>query len=215
MAFRKVILFLFLSIMVFVVSGCTVDSTSFFQRADNDADGIVLIIDGVKYKSLPKTKWSVVPGEVIGYAGNSDTTVQEIEGDTERNFIYLYMPGTASAFPTLYRTDRVIPDPSADTISSMHCLGFEGSQFSANNIIADKQAIQALFDILKAGKHTSFSASLEGSGVQLDCYSGAVPGASYSLNIVIKNGKPFCGNHKEGYVEIPVELLDKIAGYDV
>lgn len=47
----------------------------------------------------------------------------------------------------------------------------------------------------------------------IGCMSSDLPGASYQLNVGKSNGKIVCGNRGENeYVEIPIELLEKIAG---
>jgi len=204
------------------VTGCIDVSLPVYQRIDQngleDEEGIVVIVEGAEYKMFPERKWSVEPGEMIGYAGSWKTTAYAAAGDTERHFVYLHDAGSSMYYSPLYRTDKPIPEPSGDTVnkisySETHFSGDEKKQIK--NTIIDKETIQAFFDGLETDERTSNIVFLEDFYIHISCYSDAVPGASYYLNIVSGDGKLMCGNHREGYVELPAELLERIAGHTI
>ncbi len=201
------------------MQGCRDTSLPIYERCDengiNDENGIVVIVNGITYKMFPELKWNVEPGEVIGYAGNWRTTVSNIVGDTENNFIYLCDVGSSMYYSPLYRTDKEIPEPTANSIDKIVYSESYNSNEPTMNTIIDNETIQSLFEILETGTRFSEITFLKNINISIACYSEAVPGASYYLYVVNCNGKLVCGNRKEGYVEIPEDLLKKIAGYNI
>lgn len=222
MAIKKAILIVsIIFTIVLMMSGCN-PFLPVYKRTDTngvkDKDGISIIIDGIRYKMFPATRWEEIhPGKLIGYAGSWKTTVQEVEGDSDRNFVILHDVGSDPYYTPLYRTDKTIPDPSADTIDRLEWIDYTiGQNNDYTNTVRDKIMIRAVFDVLSTGyKFESFNhieKNSEAIVMHISCYSSEVPGAKYIINIGTNSEKIVCGNSKDGYVEVPVELLEKIAG---
>lgn len=218
-----ILLIMVLITIVFICAGCANLSLPIFERLDEngveDEDGIVIVIDDVIYKMFPETRWSPsIHGEVIGYAGNRKTTVSVYEGDTERNFVSLHDSGSSMNYIPLYRTDILIPEPSKSSVNKLIYSETDFSGESAQNYgntIIERKIIHELFDVLESGTRTRDISFIEDFSLSISCFSDEVPGASYNLNIVKSDGKLMCGTNKEGYVEIPIELLEKIAGKEI
>ena len=140
--------------------------------------------------------------EVIGYTSSRETEILEAAGDTERNFIFLYdlkQPFyIEKRMMILCRSDKTIPEPSADSIDSIHYIQnyVGGEKTSIKNIITDKSIIEELINTMESGVKMSKLdlSSLEGMGISLICTSDEVAGASYLLGI-LRNGEDLmCGN---------------------
>jgi len=179
----------------------------------------VVDIEGVQYKMFPETKWNLHPdGNIIGYAGSYKTTVEVADGDTERNFVFLQDIGSSMYYIPLYRTDKIIPEPSENSVNEILYYEEDYRRDEVkrySNTITDKEIIKELFDILKTGERTSDISFIEGFSLRISCFSDEVPGAYYNLNIERSDGKLMCGLRADGYVEIPIELLEKIAGHEI
>jgi hypothetical protein len=207
-----------------------------YERLDNDGifdeDGATLLIDGVRYQTMPETKWDVgTPSAIIGYAGSWAFPVSIVTNDPDRNFLYLSdLSLIASFHMLLYRTG--LPEPSADSIDRLYwsdyVIGnwtYKGEykdndyrnidQNITSNNIEDKAIIKELFDVWDSGSKTSDITSLGEFEMDITCYSDAVPGASYTFEIESSGGNLVFGTYEEGYTEIPLELLEKIAGYKI
>jgi hypothetical protein len=210
---------------VLVLTGCN-PFLPIYQRTDingvQDEDGISLIIDGVRYKMFPETKWDIEPiGTPIGYAGSWKTTVYQYTRDPERNFVFLHDFGTDKTSIPLYRTDKDIPEPSAESIDKLvwsdYIIGWDGEGYT--NVFEDKEIIKELFDALNTGKkvgvirplNTSIIMDSEDHSLDIYCYSSELPFASYDLHFGMHDGKIICSDFDELFVEVPKELLEKIA----
>lgn len=216
----KVVSILVVIILIMITSTACVDlSLPIYEKTDED--GTSVIIDGVRYKQLPILNWEVYPewgGEIIGYAGNRETIICEANGDTERNFVYIKGTFTDYYDGFLYRADKEIPEPSADSIDEMMWFDYIiGSDEQYVNTVTDESIIEALFQIIETGEKLTEYEEIEKNSekiiMYISCSSSELPGAYYILYIGRSNGKIICGNKREKeYVEIPIELLEKISG---
>jgi len=216
----KIVFALIIIIFATILTACIDFSLPIYEKTDED--GVSVIIDGVRYKQLPMLKWDVstLPiweAKKIGYAGGRDIELTEVYGDIERNFIDVWMNGYYECF--LYRTDIVIPEPTAEVIDKI----IWGDVVVGNiegycNTIVDKNIIEELFNILntdeKFRKYEMVEKNSEIINISISCYSSDLTGAHYDLDIgTSSGGKIICGNKRENeYVEISIELLEKIAG---
>lgn len=222
MALKRALVLLFILIMVLTFSGCVDFSLPVYQRVDKggpyDEDGLSVVIDGVTYINRPAPRWSVMsPGKSIGYAGNWDITIMEASGDSQGNFV-CFFDSQRSWYGYLYRKDRVIPEPTSESIDKIE-YSERGNRY-VDRSISDKAVIQELFSLLGAGERLPTDSSdgltrlsLNGSSICLFCFSDAVSCTHYDLNIYKISGKLVCGNYFDGYVEIPAVLLEKLAGH--
>ena len=219
----KLLAIILLLIFVVVIIGCVDSSLPIYERTDKngleDKDGIKVVIDGVEYKMYPALKWTVNPGgEVIGYAGNWNTVISKASGDTKMNFVYLKDRGWTNYYNPLYRTDIVIPEPSADIVNKIlyYEQDFRGDDIKRySNTVTDKEIIKELFNLLEGSEKTSDFLNIKDFSIRISCFSEEVPGAVYNLSIVKYSNRLMVGCIEEGYIAIPIELLDKIAGYKV
>ena len=201
-----------------------------YQRTDingvQDQDGISLIIDGVRYKMFPATKWNITSyGDKIGYAGSWLTTVCQFVDDPERNFVFLHEFGTDMNSIPLYRTDKDVPEPCAESIDELvfhdDLAWSDYNRYS--NIVEDKDIIKELFDALNTGRKVEELRPFDGSitirskehNIDIYCHSSALPFASYGLHFGLYDGKIICSDYEELFVEVPKELLEKIAGKEL
>ena len=186
----------------------------------DDAEELYITIDDIKYIMLPESVWTIQPGsEVIGYAGSRDIEIIEAEGDTERNFIFLNDRNNFSfelCLAILHRTD--IPEPSSNIISRIDYYenNYTGNDIvEVRNTVTDQELIFELFNLLESSQKTTLVSRLDSFTIVFNCYADAVPGAVYSLGIRKSGEKLMCGNSEEGgYVELPIELLEEMAGHE-
>ncbi len=215
----KIVFTLIIITLATTLTACIDFFLPIYEKTNDD--GMSVIIDGVRYKEFPILKWIVHPTwpeKKIGYAGGWDTVIVEAQGDTEKNFVYI--KGTIADYYDgfLYRTDKVIPEPSAESINKMIWEEYVvGSEEGYINTIVDKKIIKELFDILDSEEKTRKYEMIENNSkilnISIGCYSSDLPGALYLLAIGKSGDKIICGNRRENeYVEIPIELLVKISG---
>lgn len=213
----KAVFWLILLIIFF--SGCLAATYPVYERSDTENNGITVNIDGVLYQMYPRLKWKIHAGEgIIGYAGSRNTTISTAKDDTEMNFIYLHDSGKDMYYRPLYRTDKIPPEPSADTVTKLYWseYAFNGNKKNhIGNYITDSEVIRELFESLNSGDKTQNYEILNDYSIDITCYSDQVPGAYYELSLKNSNGKIVCGNHEEGFTEIPIALLERIAGYEI
>ncbi len=198
-----------------------------YQRLDKngvyDPEGIGVLFEGVKYKMYPALKWDVTDNkDIIGYAGSWGTCISTVEGDTERNFIILQDFDSEYPYIPLYRTDKAIPEPSSESVDKMvwyeHIIGKDNTYYS--HTVTNKEIIQEFFHDLAEGKKTGqIRPFTKGTEVDSDiylmsvvCYSSELTCASYNLDFGIYDGKVVCTDLKELYVEVPLDILEKLAG---
>ena len=183
-------------------------------------DGYNVVIDEVRYKQLPALKWQIDPsihGKVIGYASDRSAVIWLEE--TEGNFIYL-KGQWADYYDTLYRTDINIPDPSADSVDKIVWDDYivEDSEIKDEytNTVEDEEIIAELFNLLDSGEKTdNFDGIKNESGsiiMNIRLYCADLPGVYYGLSVGLDNGRIVCGRPLTGYVYMPDDMLEKIAG---
>ncbi|MGI5850219.1 MAG: hypothetical protein ACOX8Q_09200, partial [Christensenellales bacterium] len=118
----------------------------------------------------------------------------------------------------LHRTDKKIPEPSAEIVDKI-CWSeydFSGNKSKlTSNWVTDKKVIATLFNTLDTNYRTNNYTFFEDYCADITCYSEEVPGAYYELDLGFNNGKLICGTREEGYVEVPIELLEQIAGHKI
>lgn len=222
----KVTLITIIIFIVILITGCFsryIDHLPTYERELNDQDGVAVIIDGVKYKALPELKWHEQrPGEKFGKAGGK--TLYLCENDPDRNFIFIwddeFQPVSELHHVLLYRTDREILTPSAESVDKLLWQenNYRGEEaVHDSQWIKDKEIIEALFDEMKANEGTRVLdvESFNHFSMNIYCYSELVPGARYYLWLGHVNGKLVCGNYFEGFVEFSPEVLEQIAGHDI
>lgn len=220
----RIIFVLIVMITSIMLTSCVDLSLPVYEKTDED--GVSVYIDGVRYKQLPLLKWEVHPASYenparktnIGYAGGWDIILSEALGDTEKNFIL--MKGTIADYYDgyLYRADKVIPEPSAESIDELMWVEtYIDDEEDYSNIIIDKDIIIELFSVLDTGEKTDEYNMIEKNSkkvnMYISCKSNNLPGSQYILHIGTNNGKIICGDFiDKQYVEIPIDLLEKIRG---
>lgn len=219
---RNILIIIVAIILAAAVStGCKDPLLPVFETSETEEDGICVIIDGVKYQEKPAIKWySYNHGNIIGYARDGDIAVHVIDGDTNRYLMFL--EGFWDEMYVVYRTDKVIPEPSADIIDKILWYDYldENNEEGYSYITEDKDTIKELFKALDTVKRTTefnvIKKDLRGIDIGLACYSSSVPGLQYSLIVGISDGKIICGDRYEReYVELPLELMEKLAGKQI
>lgn len=224
MPLRKLVFCIAIIVITLLLTSCGklfVVIPVYEMTGDIKDDEVCVDIDGVGYKAVNDTKWNILPGEeTIGVAGTQRWEVINAMGDTERNFVLLKEPGfwDGTYYRIFRRTDRQVPEPSGDSVNSLQYYehDFHGEEIKQLlNTINDKEIINQLFEILNTGTRVKEAASFGDFNIAITGFSDAVPGAAYLLSVEISGGKLVCGNYDEGYVEIPTELLESIAGYDI
>ena len=213
-------------LVVFIISGCSwfpIDSLPTYERELNEKDGVAVTIDGVVYRALPKIKWDGQrAGESFGEAGGK--TLSLCENDPERNFIFVwdeeFQPIGELHNVLLYRTDREIPPPSAESVNQMywHEIDSRSSETQRRKrSITDNELIKLFFNELTANQDTLVpkADSFERFGMSIACFSEIVPGANYGVGFRHIDGRLVCGNYFDGYVDFSLDVLEQIAGYDI
>jgi len=122
--------------------------------------------------------------------------------------------------PSLFRTDKVIPDVSVESVDKIvwEYFEFEEGEQRNNytNTTEDRTTIEELFDLFENGEKTeNFEPIEKGSkDYVLDIYLhiSDIPAVYYLLEIGLDNGRFVCGKPLTGYVYMPDDLLEKIAG---
>jgi len=181
---------------------------------------VSVTINGVKYAMYPELKWDVQPGDnVIGYAGNMGLAILKVKGDSKMNFIYLRDTLPGRYYYPLCRTDRIIPEPSAKTVDTIYFreYDFSGDEVkSYDNTIADIPTVDEFFSLFNNNNKVPYSEliniKLKDFSIGISCSSNQVPGALCFFDIGSYEGKLVCGDGY-GYVEMPIELLEKLAGH--
>lgn len=210
---KKVIIYMVsVGVLVSILTGCSIKSWDDMTKIE---------IDGVRYEMIDGIRREL-DGDAkmveIGVTGGmfSKTGVYVIEGDVDRNFILLH-EGLSSMWRTpLVRTDKEIPEPSADTITKLKCIGAfrtaEGEIESFEYILDEADIIQELFTLFNDNKIKD-SDDFTYYRTMIYCYSDELPGMYYPLQVRYKDGKFICGNFSYNYfVDMPYELLEKISG---
>jgi hypothetical protein len=187
-----------------------------------DEDGISVIIGGVRYKQLPALKWGIdlsIRGEAIGYASDRSTVIWLEE--TGGNFIYL-KGQYADYYDVLYRADKFFPEPSPESVDKIewedYVYVYEKSEIenSYTNIVKDPETIQELFGLLDQGEKTDNFDGIQNETnsvlMLIKLYCTDLPGVYYELEIGLDKGRIICGRPLTGYVYMPEDLLEKIAG---
>lgn len=216
--------------LTFIVTSCGYFINPFlpvYPRLDkngvDDTEGISVLFEGIKYKMYPALKWSVEDsGDIIGYAGSWKTCITTVKGDTEKNFIILQDFDSEYNYIPLYRTDKAIPEPSSESIDKIvwreYIIGKDTGDYA--HTVTNKEIIQEFFYDLAEGKKTGQIRPFE-CGVIVDsdtyymsvaCYSSALTCAGYYLDFGIYDGKVVCSDLEELYVEVPLDILEKLAG---
>lgn len=225
----RAILCVLIGCVIILLSGCFMSANvkcEVYERQVTDEDGIIVNIDGVVYKTLPEPKWEGQKiGDFFGYAGEEKKKLYLSEGDNERNFIFIYdsalCPKGSTHSILLYRED--MPEPIAESIDKLlwgESKKSDGEmEYNYSNIVTDKEIIKKLFNMLET-KKSIVEASHFGYGstfcqMYILGYCDELPEVHYEIEIRHHNRRIVCGNNREGYVEIPVELLEEIAGHDI
>lgn len=216
---RKISLCIALVMLMFGLAGCTDQSLPVYERVDSDEDGVAVLVDGVKYVMYPILKWSVNPeSKTIAYAGSRGTAVTGAVGDTDKNFLYLCDFGASAFYWPLHRTDKSIPEPSGESVGELIYIEYDmrpdEPQGYSNNI-KDKEIIKEYFEIFESDNKITDIEFIKDCSIRIEAYSEEVPGAKYFLYLVKKDHELFIGSGEEGYVEMPIDLLEKIAGHEI
>lgn len=218
----KILLVILLAVMSIIMVGC-IKRLPVPVYDMTDEVGTSVYIDGVRYKQLPALEWTTDNvDEIIGYAGNYKTFIYSVKNDPNRDFIVLKYYWGDAYWPCLYRTDKDIPEVSADSVDKIVWEDYESDletgarlNYYANEI-EEKEVIKELFDLLETGeKVQDINAIKKGSNyavLRIDMYCTEIPGASYGLAVRMYNGRLVCGRTSTGYYYIPDDLLEKIAG---
>ena len=203
-------LFIVLGLLMVCLVSCVDLSLPVYQRVDSDEDGIAVMVDGVKYVNKPALKWNVHPeSKKIAYAGSWGTAVTGAVGDTDKNFLYLCDFGASAFYAPLHRTDRIIPEPSSDSVDEIYY-----TENDYINSVKDKKIIKEYFETLGSANKTTDVTLIKNYAIRICAYSSEVPGASYLQVLYKSNGKLYIGD-VEGFVEMPIDLLEKIAGHKI
>ncbi len=177
------------------------------------------MVEGVKYQMYPLLKWSVDPdSKKIGYAGNRGTAVTGAVGDTEKNFLFLLDSGSSAFYSPLYRTDKIIPEPSNQSVDELVYTEYDMSddeKQTYTNSIKDKEIIKEYFEVFKSENKVIDFEYLENFDISITALSNEVPGASYYQSLFTNDGKLLIGVYEDGFVEMPIDLLEKIAGHKI
>ena len=186
-----------------------------------EEDGTSVYIDGVRYKELPALQWQTNDiDKIIGYAGGYNTLIYCFKNDVDRDFILLKYLYSDLYGPGLYRTDKDIPDVSVDSVDKIVWEYYEiedgeKSNFYTNTI-EDKTIIEEFFGLLKNGRKFDSSEPIKQKSkfyiMDIYLYCSDIPAAYYLLSTGLNNDRIVCGKPIIGYVHIPDDLLEKIAG---
>ena len=145
MKYKKLAYFISYILFMSIFTGCIDSSLPIYEKIDED--GFSVIIDGIKYKDNPPLKWDVnIRGEKIGFAGNKDISLYEVEGDKERYFIYYYYNFGDAFGRVLYRSDIEIPEPSEKTIDEIEWVEYY-TKNDNNEIIIEEEYTNTIEDI--------------------------------------------------------------------
>ncbi len=152
---RILLVILVIIVLTMILASCLVVDPSLPVYEKTDEDGTSVYIDGVRYKELHELKWELIltyqSYEIIGYAGDRNTSITIDHTDTERNFIFLNGR-------MLYRADRNIPDVSVESVDNIEWEDYvvENDEIKNEykNTIEDKEIIIELFDLLDTGERT-------------------------------------------------------------
>lgn len=219
---RKIFILALVNIIILIcLAGCVDLSLPVYEKLDTSGteDGVAIMVDGVKYKMYPILKWDVDPdSKTIGYAGNWGAAVTRAVGDTEKNFLILIDFGSDAFYGPLYRTDKIIQDPSSESVDELIYIEYDmrpDEPKGYSNNVKDKEIIKEYFEILGNVDKTADIEFIKDCSIRIEAYSKEVPGAKYFLYLVKKDHKLFIGSIEEGYVEMPIELLEKIAGHKI
>lgn len=192
-----------------------------------DDDGISVYIEGIKYNELPQLKWQVEDvNEIIGYAGSYDTIIYNLKKDVNRDFIQIKYLGSDLNGSVLYRSDKDIPDVSAESVDKIvwedYEVKFDGKPESYEqlnfytNTNEDKETIKEFFDLLETEENTQNFDSIKKDSnnyiMDIKLYCSDLPAAYYELSVGLDNGRIVCGKPITGYVYMPEDLLEKIVG---
>ncbi len=210
-----------LIIISITLTGCYNHNLPVYEKTEED--GTSVYIDGVRYKELPRLEWDISNvDKVIGYAGSYDTVIIGLKNDPNRDFIIL--KGFLQDYygPGLYRTDKVIPEVSVENVDKIVWEDYEvdletyGKLNHHTNTVEDKTTITELFDLLETGEEARNVNSAKKDSrnyiMRFYLYCSEIPAASYALRIALDNGRIICSRIATGYVYMPDDLLEKIAG---
>lgn len=215
----KKIITIIICICAFVyLVGCADLSLPLYERVDSEEDGIAVMVDGVKYVTYPELNWNVRPDStIIGYAGTRGTAVLGAEGDTEKNFLFLCDSGFSGAyFSPLHRTDKTIPEPSSASVDELIYSEYDMRvDKTYSNTIKDKEVIKQYYNALGSINTITEAEIIKDYSISIGSYSSEVPGAISVLYINKSDGKLFICISNNSYVEMPIELLEKISGHKI
>lgn len=208
-----------------VCTGCIDPKLPVYEKTETEEDGICVVIDGVKYKELPKLKWEISQTNFkrAGYAGDYKTLVLMDSSETEKNFIILRGSFAGSYVCCLYRTDKMIPDMSSESVDKIVLKEYIGLNPQEDdvylNTVIDKEAIKELFDSLnseeKIDDYQQIVKDSEYYNIDIILYSTQLTGAYYYLETGMNDGRFICGKPNIKYVYISDDLLEKLAGKQI
>ena len=223
---KKVLLITVAVLLIFCLSGCFTSKYPVYERMVTKEEGIVVIINDVKYKTLPGPKWKgQKQGEFFGYAGEEKKSVYLSKDDDNRNFIFIYdsalCPKGCEHRILLYRED--LPEPSAEFTDeiqwSEYVIAGDETIYSHGNTLSNKKIVAWLFDIWNSDKRiddaTHFSNGNKSYFLTIYCLCNELPSVYYKLELKHYDGRIVLGNNSEGYVEIPIDLVEEIAGHGI
>ena len=215
---KKLIVFILL-IMILIIPSTSCNyqaSYPVYEKPSIDESiGRVLDIDGVIYRTLPKTDWSPdfdSKKTKIGQIDYSKTNheIYAFESDIDRIFIYTGQErvfGTARIEYLYYRKDIDFPDFCASNI--------DGISFKGNNV-TNKQVIEEVFSLFENAEEQSVSGrplvgllyftNLKYKGIH-------VPLAIYANND--KYWLRVGDSNSRRYTEISKEILEELAGKEL
>ncbi len=168
----------FLTLIIILFTGCFSVNLTMpvyeMKNGDEINENTIVIINDIEYRMQPEQKWSINPGEIIGYAGTWKIEVLEAEGDTKRNFICLFDTSQFwdKQYAIFHRTD--LPEPSSDSVSmiSYYEQDFRGEKIQRlTNIISDENTIKELFEETDNGTRIFDVSHFNGVSIVLSCYS--------------------------------------------
>ncbi len=223
---RKIIYSLIALILATAIcAGCIDPTLPVYEKTETEEDGVCVVIDGVKYKEFPRLEWAIDNvDEIIGYAGSYDTVIYGLKNDPNRDFIVLKGYLQDYYGPGLYRTDKNIPVVSVENVDKIVWEYYEvdpnvergACEQYYTNTIEDKTTIKELFDVLETGKRTQNVYSVKkGSrycAMSIYLYCSEIPAASFELGVWMVSGRIVYGRETTGYVYMPENLLEKLAG---
>ena len=183
----------------------------YYSYTNGNIDQSLVMVDDIEYKMGCILDENQI-GEMIGFLDNTSYPIYRINGDTDKNFLYIKISGEMPGHWGFYRSDFIFSEVSADTVNR---LEWWDATSRSTKTITDQQIISEFFDYVSSARAYTGDETAD-LYAQVDLYLKDAPGLrDYMAICVRKDGSFFCSFMEDGVnmqSDISADFIERIAG---